>query len=421
MRAFHIHEGLPAAGLVLLLMNVATVVPLWPGNVGLVQVAVATPLRQYGVAYGKGIAFGFGLQAIEASVGVGVGLVFLAARRALVRRTARDAGRGHGRRRGRHVVRGGLRAWARARSRARLASRAAFRRPSPQKRSSGVFARSASLQTHCRSATAARARSTRCVTSSSRTRRSTRSVGRGPLARACWRTARAWWRRRRRSRSTATRLDVMAASSRGLGLLMKRFRDCPLVVTVGGTATMDGGAGMLEVLDRLPGPTRVLCDVATRLYDAPRLYGPAEGRIARPGGRARTPAALDAAPGAVCGAVRLGGGRRARSRARGVGRRARARSGGRARPARLRPRLVRPRRHRRGDRRRDDVGREGSRRWSPGAAARQARAASSSAAAWSRRRARRECPYRELSGDPARAEEDLVGLGSELGRALRGA
>jgi hypothetical protein len=78
MRAFHIHEAVPAAGLVLLLMNVATIVPLWPGNVGLVQVAVATPLIKYGVAYGTGIAFGFGLQAIEASVGVGVGLVFLA-------------------------------------------------------------------------------------------------------------------------------------------------------------------------------------------------------------------------------------------------------------------------------------------------------------------------------------------------------
>jgi uncharacterized membrane protein YbhN (UPF0104 family) len=77
MRAFHIHEALPAAGLVLLLMNVATIVPLWPGNVGLVQVAVATPLIKYGVDYGRGIAFGFGLQAIEASVGVGIGLVFL--------------------------------------------------------------------------------------------------------------------------------------------------------------------------------------------------------------------------------------------------------------------------------------------------------------------------------------------------------
>jgi hypothetical protein len=40
---------------------------------------VALPLsRYYGVAKAKGIAFGFGLQAIEASVGVGVGLIFLA-------------------------------------------------------------------------------------------------------------------------------------------------------------------------------------------------------------------------------------------------------------------------------------------------------------------------------------------------------
>jgi uncharacterized membrane protein YbhN (UPF0104 family) len=79
MRAFGIHEALPAAGLVLVLMNVATVFPLWPGNVGLVQAAVAIPLASYyGVAKGTGIAFGFGLQAIEASVGVGVGLIFLA-------------------------------------------------------------------------------------------------------------------------------------------------------------------------------------------------------------------------------------------------------------------------------------------------------------------------------------------------------
>jgi glycerate 2-kinase len=74
-----------------------------------------------------------------------------------------------------------------------------------------------------------------------------------------------------------SRLDVMAASSRGLGLWIARYRDCPLVVTVGGTATMDAGAGMLEVIDRLPGPTRVLCDVATKLRDAPRLFGPQKG------------------------------------------------------------------------------------------------------------------------------------------------
>jgi len=78
MRAFHIHEPLSAAGLVLLLMYVATVFPLWPGNVGLVQAAIAFPLVSYGVGYTRGFAYGIGLQAIEASVGVGFGLLFLA-------------------------------------------------------------------------------------------------------------------------------------------------------------------------------------------------------------------------------------------------------------------------------------------------------------------------------------------------------
>jgi uncharacterized membrane protein YbhN (UPF0104 family) len=78
MRAFDIHEAVPAAALVLLVMNVATIIPLWPGNVGAVQIAIATPLVSYGVAYADGIAYGFGLQAIEASVGIGLGLVFLA-------------------------------------------------------------------------------------------------------------------------------------------------------------------------------------------------------------------------------------------------------------------------------------------------------------------------------------------------------
>jgi uncharacterized membrane protein YbhN (UPF0104 family) len=78
MRAFDIHAPLPAAALVLLLMNVATLFPLWPGNIGLLQAAIALPLRSYGVPAGQAIAFGFGLQAIEASVGVGVGMLFLA-------------------------------------------------------------------------------------------------------------------------------------------------------------------------------------------------------------------------------------------------------------------------------------------------------------------------------------------------------
>ncbi|MCW2965649.1 MAG: hypothetical protein JWO17_2901 [Actinomycetia bacterium] len=78
MRAFHIYESISAAGLVLVLINVATIITLWPGNFGFVQIAIALPLVNYGVQYAKGVAFGVGLQAIEASVGVGVGLVFLA-------------------------------------------------------------------------------------------------------------------------------------------------------------------------------------------------------------------------------------------------------------------------------------------------------------------------------------------------------
>ena len=78
MRAFGIHSPLPAAGVVLLVMNVVTIFPFWPGNVGLLQVAIASTLVGYGVSYSVGVAYGFGLQAIEASVGIGVGLLFLA-------------------------------------------------------------------------------------------------------------------------------------------------------------------------------------------------------------------------------------------------------------------------------------------------------------------------------------------------------
>jgi uncharacterized protein (TIRG00374 family) len=78
MQAFEIDAPLHAAALVLLLMNVATVFPLWPGNIGLLQAAVALPLVSYGVAYARGFACGLGLQMIEAGVGVGLGAIFLA-------------------------------------------------------------------------------------------------------------------------------------------------------------------------------------------------------------------------------------------------------------------------------------------------------------------------------------------------------
>jgi uncharacterized protein (TIRG00374 family) len=77
MFAFGIEEDMSAAALVLLLMNVATLFPLWPGNVGLLQAVVALPLVSYGVAYSTGIALGLGLQVLETAVAVGLGLLFL--------------------------------------------------------------------------------------------------------------------------------------------------------------------------------------------------------------------------------------------------------------------------------------------------------------------------------------------------------
>ncbi|MBA2741102.1 MAG: flippase-like domain-containing protein [Actinobacteria bacterium] len=78
MKAFGIDAPLHAAGLVLVLVNIATIVPLWPGNVGLVQAAVAVPLRNYGVPYATGFAYGLALQALEMACGVGLGLLALA-------------------------------------------------------------------------------------------------------------------------------------------------------------------------------------------------------------------------------------------------------------------------------------------------------------------------------------------------------
>ena len=73
------------------------------------------------------------------------------------------------------------------------------------------------------------------------------------------------------------RLDVSAASSRGLGELLASLRCERLLVGLGGTANMDAGLGLLEALEELPAPTTVLCDVQSTLYDAPQLYGPQKG------------------------------------------------------------------------------------------------------------------------------------------------
>jgi glycerate kinase len=74
------------------------------------------------------------------------------------------------------------------------------------------------------------------------------------------------------------RLDPFAASSRGLGELIRSIgQPRQLLVGLGGTANVDGGAGLLEVLDELPAPTRVACDVDVPLVDAARVFAAQKG------------------------------------------------------------------------------------------------------------------------------------------------
>jgi glycerate 2-kinase len=74
------------------------------------------------------------------------------------------------------------------------------------------------------------------------------------------------------------RLDPFAASSRGLGRLIRAVgRPGELLVCLGGTANVDGGAGLLEVLAELPAHTRVACDVDAPLVDAARLFSAQKG------------------------------------------------------------------------------------------------------------------------------------------------
>ena len=74
--------------------------------------------------------------------------------------------------------------------------------------------------------------------------------------------------------------DVMRASSRGLGELIREAvagGPAELIVFLGGTATVDGGAGLLEVVDSIPVPVRAACDVRAPLLDAVRVFARQKG------------------------------------------------------------------------------------------------------------------------------------------------
>jgi glycerate 2-kinase len=78
---------------------------------------------------------------------------------------------------------------------------------------------------------------------------------------------------------TVSSLDPLRASSRGLGeLIQAAAREADsLLVCLGGTVTVDGGAGMREVLEELPLPTRVACDVMSPLLDAVHVFAKQKG------------------------------------------------------------------------------------------------------------------------------------------------
>jgi glycerate 2-kinase len=80
--------------------------------------------------------------------------------------------------------------------------------------------------------------------------------------------------------------DPWAASTRGTGELIAAAAKAgadEVLVTVGGSATMDGGAGAVEALDEagVDPKLEVLCDVRIAFENAPRVFGPQKGADAR--------------------------------------------------------------------------------------------------------------------------------------------
>jgi glycerate kinase len=74
--------------------------------------------------------------------------------------------------------------------------------------------------------------------------------------------------------------DVMQASSRGLGeLILAALAADPreLIVFLGGTATVDGGLALFEVVGELRIPVRAACDVRSKLLDAVWVFAEQKG------------------------------------------------------------------------------------------------------------------------------------------------
>src|SRR5919107_1776483 len=104
------------------------------------------------------------------------------------------------------------------------------------------------------------------------------AFGRPRRARALWHGANASVEAAEVIPLDPSRLDPLAASSRGLGELIASLgTPRELLVGLGGTANVDGGGGMLEVLRELPCTTHVACDVDVALRDAVHVFAAQKG------------------------------------------------------------------------------------------------------------------------------------------------
>lgn len=219
------------------------------------------------------------------------------------------------------------------------------------------------------------------------------------------------------------RRDPLRASSRGLGELIRAaLAEAPrsLVVALGGTATVDGGAGLREVLDALPVPTVALADVRSPLLGprgAARAFGPQKG--ADPEAvellEARLAALSELAPWSSLPGAGAAGGLGAALAALG----AELVPGAEyvARAAGLREALEGAALAVTGEGRLDETTLEGK---VPAHVVASCREAGVRCAVFAGR-VRLElpgCELHELSGDPARAREDLEALGERLARSL---
>jgi glycerate 2-kinase len=221
-------------------------------------------------------------------------------------------------------------------------------------------------------------------------------------------------------------LDPLRASSRGLGELIQVAlgeRLTSLLVCLGGSATVDGGAGLREVVDSLPVETVVACDVRNPLLGergAARVFGPQKGA---------TPEAVEALEARLAGMEELrpfadvpgagaAGGLGAALAALGaqlvpgaelvldlIGFRERAREAA----------LVVT-----GEGKVDRTSAEGK---APDAVVRACREEGAPCVVFGGviEEPLEGAEHKELSGDPGRAREDLVALGERLGRELTGA